>query len=147
MMTSSNGNIFAMAAWWRHQMEIFSALRTLCAGNSPVTGEFPSERPVTRNFDVFFDLRLSKYFLNNGEAGNLRRHRAHYNVIVMLWKVDISNCKYCWMFKQWCVICIRNYSNNLSVINVIPYRITIGKIWVNKCMIKRYQGFSNKTAF
>ena len=46
--------------WWRHQMEIFSALLALCAGNSPVTGEFPSQRPVTRSFDVFFDLRLNK---------------------------------------------------------------------------------------
>ena len=26
-----------------------------CAGNWPVTGEFPSKRPVTRSFDVFFD--------------------------------------------------------------------------------------------
>ena len=47
-------------SWWRHQMETFSALLTLCAGNSPVTGEFPAQRPVTRSFDVFFDLRLSK---------------------------------------------------------------------------------------
>ena len=29
-------------------------------GNSPVTGEFPSQRPVTRSFDVFFDLRRNK---------------------------------------------------------------------------------------
>ena len=47
-------------AWWRHQMETFSTLLALCAGNSPVTGEFPSQRPVTRSFDVFFDLRLNK---------------------------------------------------------------------------------------
>ena len=46
--------------WWRHQMETFSALLALCAGNSPVTGEFPAPRPVTRSFDVFFDLRLNK---------------------------------------------------------------------------------------
>ena len=46
--------------WWRHQMATFSALLALCVGNSPVTGEFPSQRPVTRNFDVFFDLCLSK---------------------------------------------------------------------------------------
>ena len=46
---------------WRHQMETFSALLALCAGNSPpVTGEFPTQRPVTRGFDVFFDLRLNK---------------------------------------------------------------------------------------
>ena len=46
--------------WWRHQMETFSALLALCAGNSPVTGEFPSKRPVTQSFDIFFDLRLNK---------------------------------------------------------------------------------------
>ena len=46
--------------WWRHQMETFSALLALCAGNSPVTGEFPSQRPVTESFDVFFDLRLNE---------------------------------------------------------------------------------------
>ena len=47
-------------------METFFTLRALCAGNSPVTGEFPSQRLVTRRFDVFFDLclhkRLSKQF-------------------------------------------------------------------------------------
>ena len=46
--------------WWRHQMEIFSALLALCAGNSPVAGEIPAQRPVTQNFDVFFGLRLNK---------------------------------------------------------------------------------------
>ena len=44
-------------SWWRHQMEIFSALLAICAGNSPVTGEFPTQRLVTRSFDVYFDLR------------------------------------------------------------------------------------------
>ena len=46
--------------WWRLQMETFSALMAICAGNSPVTGEFPVQRPVTRSFDVFFDLRPNK---------------------------------------------------------------------------------------
>ena len=41
-------------------METFSALLALCAMNSPVTCEFPSQRPVTRSFDVFFDLCLNK---------------------------------------------------------------------------------------
>ena len=45
MMTSSNGNI--------------SSLLAICAGNSPVPGEFPTQRPVTRSFDVFFDLGLN----------------------------------------------------------------------------------------
>ena len=47
-------------AWWRHQMETFSALLAICAGNSPVPGEFPTQRPVTRSFDVYFDLRPNK---------------------------------------------------------------------------------------
>ena len=46
MMTSSN--------------ETFSVLLAICAGISPVTGEFPAKRPVTRSFDVFFDVRLNK---------------------------------------------------------------------------------------
>ena len=43
-------------------METFSALVAICVGNSPVTGEFPAQRPVTRSFDVFFDLRPNKRF-------------------------------------------------------------------------------------
>ena len=49
-----------ISTWWRHQMETFFAWLTFCVGNSPVTGEFPTQRPVTRSFDVFFDLRLNK---------------------------------------------------------------------------------------
>ena len=41
-------------------METFSALLAICAGNSPVPGEFPAQRPVTRSFDVYFDLRPNK---------------------------------------------------------------------------------------
>ena len=52
---------------WRHQMETFSALLAICAGNSPVSCEFRAQRPVTRGFDAFFDLpqnkRLSKQSL------------------------------------------------------------------------------------
>ena len=66
-------------------MEAFSALLALCAGKSPVTGEFPSQKPVTRSFDVFFDLRLNKRLSKQScEAGDLRRRCAHYDVIVMI---------------------------------------------------------------
>ena len=50
-----------MISWWPHQMETFPALLAICAGNSPVIGEFPAQRPVTRSFDVFFDLCLNKW--------------------------------------------------------------------------------------
>ena len=61
---------------WKH----FSALLPICAGISPVPGEFPTQRSVTRNFDVFFDLRLNKRLSG---AGDLRRYRAHYDVTLM----------------------------------------------------------------
>ena len=57
---SVTGHIAKVGAWWRHQMETFSALLAICAGDSPVTGEFPAQRPVTRSFDVLFDLRLNE---------------------------------------------------------------------------------------
>ena len=51
---------YVNTSWWRHQMKALSALLALCAGNSPITGEFPAQSPVTWSFDVFFDLRLHK---------------------------------------------------------------------------------------
>ena len=70
-------------SWWRHQIETFSALLAICAGNSLVTDGFSAQRPVTRSFDVFFDLRLNKRLSNNRGAGDLKHHRAHYDVTVM----------------------------------------------------------------
>ena len=64
-------------------MGIFSALLALSEGNLPVTGGSPSQRPVTRSFDVFFDLRLNKRMNNNRDAGDLRHHRTYYDVAVM----------------------------------------------------------------
>ena len=63
-------------SWWRHQMETFSAVLAICAGNSPVSSEFPAQRPVTRSFEVFFDLRLIKRlgWVNTHGAGHLWRH-------------------------------------------------------------------------
>ena len=58
-MLEISGDIYDLCPSWRHQMETSSALLALCAGNSPVIGEFPPQRPVTRSFDGFFDLRLN----------------------------------------------------------------------------------------
>ena len=69
---------FLCHSWWCHQMEIFSALLALCEGNPPVTGGFPSQRPVTRSFAVFFDLHLTKR-----ATCDLRCHCTHYDITVM----------------------------------------------------------------
>ena len=78
--------------WWRHQMETFSELLALCTGNSPVTGEFHAQRPVTRSFDVFFDLRLNECWVNHREAGYSRRRRAHYDATVMISMLSYTTC-------------------------------------------------------
>ena len=64
-------------------METFSALLARCAGNSPVTGEFHTQRPVTRSFDVSLVCTWINGRVNNREAGDLRRYRAHYDVTVI----------------------------------------------------------------
>ena len=71
-----------MHTWWHHA-ETFSALLALFVGNSPAIGEFHLQRPVTRSFDMFFDLRLNNGWVNTREAGDWRRHRAHCDVTVM----------------------------------------------------------------
>ena len=55
-------------------MEAFSALLDLCARNTPVTGEFPSQRPVTRSFDFFLICAWINAWVNNREYGDLRRN-------------------------------------------------------------------------
>ena len=50
-----------VGTWWRHQMETFSSLLALCDGKPPVIWRWiPLTKPVTRSFDVFYDLRLNK---------------------------------------------------------------------------------------
>ena len=74
MMTSSNASIFRVTGH-------------LCG---EVPGEFHAQRPVTRSFDVFFDLRPNKGWVNNGEAGDLRRYRVHCDVIVMEYEIMLK---------------------------------------------------------
>ena len=57
---NTNRTVLCYNTWKRHQMEAFSALLPICAGNSPVTSELPAQRSVTRSFDVFFDVHLNK---------------------------------------------------------------------------------------
>ena len=69
--------------WWRHQKETFSALLTICAGNSPTIDEFTSQRPVTRALMFSLICASINVWVNNREAGDLRRHQAHYDVNIM----------------------------------------------------------------
>ena len=70
MMTSSNGNIFRVTG--------------LLCGEFTDPGEFPAQRPVTRSFDVFLIYARINDWVNNREAGDLRRHYGHYDVNLMI---------------------------------------------------------------
>ena len=69
--------------WWRHQMETFSALLALCAGNSPIPVNSP-HKGQWRGARMFsFIYAWINDWVNNREAGNLRRQHGHYDVILM----------------------------------------------------------------
>ena len=79
-------------------METFSTLLALCAGNSPVTGEFPTQRPVTRSFDVSFDMRLNKQLSKQWKRRWFETHRAHYDVIVMITEESPTTSYWMWYY-------------------------------------------------
>ena len=104
----------SLGSWWRHQMETFFALLAICAEihwspvNSPQKGQW---RGALMFSLIWIWINV---WVNNGEAGDLRRHRAHYDVIVM-GPVDTATPKNRWIFSVefvWCsLIRISNVSN------------------------------------
>ena len=70
-------------AWWRHQMETFSAYLALCAGNSPVPVNSPHKGQWRGAFMFTLICVWINSWVNNREAGDLRRYRGHYDVCVM----------------------------------------------------------------
>ena len=102
--------------WWLLQMETFSALLALCAGNTPVNGKFPSQRPVTRSFEVFFDLRLNKLLSKQSRrrwfetpSHSLWSHcnardcpALAFNIHVITWDWTFDVCVNPLLWKYWC---------------------------------------------
>ena len=64
-------------------METFSELMALCVGNSPVTDEFPLQRPVTWSFDALFDLCLNKRSCKQSRRRWFETPSPHHDVTVM----------------------------------------------------------------
>ena len=72
-------------SWWRHQMETFSAQLVLCAGNSPVPVNSPHKGQWRGALMFSLICVYINGWVNNREAGDLRRHYSHYDVNVMCW--------------------------------------------------------------
>ena len=83
-LTELNGELWnSVYPWWRHQMEIFSALLCLCEGIhwSPV--DFPHKGQWYGALMFSLICAWTNNWANNRDAGDFRRHRAHYDIIVM----------------------------------------------------------------
>ena len=76
--------VTGVLTWWRHQMETLSTLLALCEGNP---GGGHRSVPLTKVSDAelwyFLIYVLTNGWANNRYAGDLRRHRAHYDVDVI----------------------------------------------------------------
>ena len=72
-----------LLAGWRHQMETFSTLLAFCVGNSPVTVNSPLKGQWREVLIYSFIYAWMNGWVNNRDAGDLRRHRTHRDVIVM----------------------------------------------------------------
>ena len=114
IMSSSNGNIFRVTG--------------------PLCGEFTGPRwiPRTKVSDAelwFFSLSCAwiNYWVNNREAGDLRRHRAHYDVRVMGTNLSTSDAFVAIMFKF--VVRLRCHSLYV-IVNAIQISIQSLKNWV-----------------
>ena len=113
------GSVFV---WWQHQMETFSALLALCAGNSPVTGEFPSQRQVTRSFDVFFHLRLNKRLSKQSWGWWFETSSRS------LWRHDNGEMATCIYRYEWQQVTILAHDEAAS-------NGTLGCIWLTHCCL------------
>ena len=76
--------ITRQSSWWRHQMEEFSALLALCAGNSPVPVNSPHKGQWREALMFSLICACINGWANNREAGDFRRHHSHYGVPVMV---------------------------------------------------------------
>ena len=119
-------------------METFSALLVFCEGNSPATGEFPTQRPVTVSFDIFYDLQVNISLSRWSRRRWLRRHGANCDVIVMLWKFSIALiycCKSIIGQKRRQVTSMFNtsiemYSFQIDLIHMYPIDLMRYRAWI-----------------
>ena len=125
MMTSSNGNILSVSGH-------------LC-GEFTVTGKFPTQRPVTRSFDVFFDLRVNKR-LSKQSWGWWRFETPSRP----LWRQSNDSSesykvKYDDLYRKFCL----SYSPKRLIIPVYKYPYIFGIYWIS---LNLQQHFNNNDA-
>ena len=116
-------------AWWRHQMEIFSASLALCAGNSPVSREFPKKGQWRGALMFSLICAWMNGWVNNCEAGELKHHRVNYDVIVtgiIFWAYQVLwNTPKPWCFENDLKIWPIYHSSHCHVCRLLQYLLRI----------------------
>ena len=73
----------SLPLWWRHQMETFSALLSLCEGNSPAAGNSPHKGQWRGALVFSWIWAWTSGWANNRDSGYLRHNGTHYDITVM----------------------------------------------------------------
>ena len=76
-------HVFVWIWSWHNQMEIFSTLLALCAGNSPDTGKFPQKGQWHGALMFSLICAWTNGWVNNRDANDLRHHRTHYDITIV----------------------------------------------------------------
>ena len=101
-------NLWDWSTWWRHQMETFSALLAICAGNSPVPVNSPHKGQWRGALFSLICVWIDGW-VDNREAGDVIRYCAHYDVIVMI--------------SVLCIYCVSGFQNT-EVIQLTAARLS-----------------------
>ena len=104
-------------------MGTFSALLAICAGNSPVTGEFPNKGQWCGA--LMFSLIWINGWVNNGGVGDLKRHCAHYDATVMLNNIRL----------QMNTLTIMSEMSDVKYPNTMGLRDALGRHCQSSCVI------------
>ena len=102
--------------WWRHQMETLSAYLALCAGNSPVPVISPHKGQWRGALMFSLICVWINGWVNNREAGYLRRHRGHYDVNVMSYRKPSHQHKFCASVLEWLPQILTNLTNSPAAV-------------------------------
>ena len=123
-----NGSYFICTSTHQYHDDVIKwklfALLALCVGNSPVAGEFPTQRPMTRSFDVFFDLCLNKRLKKQSwrwwfetPSRSLWRHSVYLAATTHVeWVYTVlMPCSLCPMWNTWSShVCLQTQINSLA---------------------------------
>ena len=125
--------IFYSESLWRHQTETFSASLAICAGISPIPVNSPQKGQWRGALMISLIYAWINGWINNGEGGDLRRHRTHYDVTVMNYTIAIYTEQFVWYMNE------ENQTTQYEVIvkNETPYPRKHYRSWVEVSLYDR----------